>query len=272
MSNRRQRRFSILAAGAVLATPVAAVLLPPPLGTAVAVALALGAAVGVAAHAGRRTGRVAASVAVVALGSGLLLAEAPDAVAQWAIYAVAIFVAAEAVGLRVARLRLIAITDPLTGLLDRQGLWEAAGRAISTCRRTGRPLVLVHLDLDKFKRVNDSRGHAAGDRLLRECARGWTSVIAPEHVLARVGGDEFLLLLPGCDREEAERLLERLRFRSPAPWSHGIAELQPDDDFDRCLLRADAALYAAKEHGGPRSHPDLRRHDRGHSPRRAHLN
>jgi diguanylate cyclase (GGDEF)-like protein len=229
-----------------LATVGVAVLIPAPLGTAFAVGIALSVAVGAAAHAGRRTRRGGALAAVLALALGLLLAGAAEPVAQWAPCAGAIVLAAEIVGIRVDRLRLISITDPLTGLLDRQGLWEAARKAIATCRRTGRPLTLAQLDLDEFKAVNDSFGHAAGDRLLRECGDSWTAELGGEQVLARVGGDEFLLLLPGSDLDAAERLLERLRFRSPAPWSHGTAQLRADDDLDACLLRADAALYAAK--------------------------
>lgn len=236
----------LVVAVAVLATVPAVVLIPAPLGTGVALGFALAVAVGVAAHAGPRTRRGTAIAAVLALALGLLLAGAGDPLARWAPPAVAIVLLAELVGVRVERLRLISITDPLTGLLDRQGLWEAAVRAIARCRRTGRPLTLAHLDLDEFKAVNDGFGHAAGDRLLRECAQSWTAELGAEQVLARVGGDEFLLLLPAFDLDAAERLLERLRFRSPAPWSYGAAQLRPDDDLDTCLQRADAALYAAK--------------------------
>jgi diguanylate cyclase (GGDEF)-like protein len=246
MPLRKKLRLSVLVAAAGLAT-VAAALLEPPLGAAVAVALAVGVTADAAAHGSRRAGRAAALVAIVALGAGLVLGDNREVLAQWAVYAAAIVAMVEVVGARVAHLRVIAITDPLTGLLDRQGLWEAAGRAIAACRRTGRPLTLIHLDLDDFKAVNDSFGHAAGDRLLRQCAESWNKVIGAEDILARVGGDEFLLLLPGRDETGAEQLLECLRFRSPTAWSHGTAELRDGDDLDRCLLRADVALYAAKD-------------------------
>lgn len=234
------------AAPAVLATVAAGAVLAPPAAIVVAAVLALLGAVDAASRAGRRAARLTAAACVLALGLGPLLGGRGEPLALWAVCAVAIVVAAEVVGARFARLHRLAITDPLTGLPDRQGLWEAAERAIHRCRRTGLPLTLVHLDLDDFKAVNDSFGHAAGDRLLRECADSWTAAVRVEHTLARVGGDEFLLLLPGSDGSRAERVLELLRFRSPTGWSHGTAELRPEDDLERCLLRADAALYAAK--------------------------
>jgi diguanylate cyclase (GGDEF)-like protein len=171
---------------------------------------------------------------------------------QWAVFAVALLAVGELIGARAARLHQGAVTDPLTGLLNREGLREAAARAAAGCGKRRLPLTVVHLDLDDFKEVNDSFGHAAGDRLLRACAEGWSAALGDGDALARVGGDEFLLLLPGSDRAAAERLVERMRFGSPIGWSHGCAELGPDDDLETCLLHADAALYAAKDRRVPR--------------------
>ncbi|HTT94516.1 MAG TPA: GGDEF domain-containing protein [Solirubrobacterales bacterium] len=224
-------------------------MLEPPLGTALAVAVAFASTVEASLRRDRR--RVLTLAFVGALGLGLLLGDGGLPLAQWSIYAVALIVVGEQVGTRAGQLRREALTDPLTGLLNRAGLHEAATRAAADCRRRGRRLTVVHLDLDDFKRVNDNFGHATGDRLLRGCAAGWSSLLGAEDVLARVGGDEFLLLLPGSDRAEAERLVERLRFRSPIGWSHGCAELTAADDFESCLLRADAALYAAKDRRDP---------------------
>jgi GGDEF domain-containing protein len=154
--------------------------------------------------------------------------------------------ASVALALGLLALGRMATTDPLTGLRDRRGLELAAQRALTDCRRAGVPLSVVHLDLDDFKAINDNFGHAVGDRVLCDCAKYWTAMLDPDQILARVGGDEFILVLPGSDRIEAEMLLAGLRFGSPTPWSHGIAELRADDDLERCLLRADAALYAAK--------------------------
>ena len=239
--------LSALLAGLALATAVVvAATVTTPAGTALAVGLALLVAVAAAVEGDRRARRAAAASSA-ALALGLLLGDHSQAALEAGIYAAAVFAAAEVVGTRVGTLRRIAITDPLTGLPDRRGLDEAAARAIADAHQTGRPLSVVHLDLDDFKAVNDSFGHAAGDRVLRACAKSWTAMLDPEHILARVGGDEFILVLPGSDLVEAELLLESLRFGSPTPWSHGIAQLRAGDDLKRCLLRADAALYAAKD-------------------------
>lgn len=152
-----------------------------------------------------------------------------------------------AAALALLTLGQMAVTDSLTGLRDRRGLQAAAGLALADCRRSGAPLSVVHLDLDDFKSINDNFGHAVGDRVLCDCAKYWTAMLAPHQVLARVGGDEFILVLPGSDRIEAEMLVASLRFGSPTGWSYGIAELRVDDDLERCLLRADAALYTAKQ-------------------------
>lgn len=239
--------FFVLTPLAICLTAAVAALLDHTLGSALAAGLAFGVTAEAGVSRSRRRARVVALAFVVAIGVGLWIGERRDPVGQWAIYAVALAIVVEVVGARAARLHRTAITDPLTGLLDRQGLSEAAGRAMRHCRRRGEPLTVVHIDLDEFKLVNDSFGHAEGDRVLRECAAGWASVIGPGDTLARVGGDEFLLVLPGSDRPDAERLVEQMRFRSPTGWSYGIARLRRDGDLDQCLLHADTALYAAKD-------------------------
>jgi GGDEF domain-containing protein len=247
--------FFLLAPLAIVATAVATAMLDHALGSAVAAGLAFSVAAEAGVSRSRRCSRAVALAFVVAIGIGLSIGHRHDPLGQWAIYAAALALMVEVVGARAARLHHSAITDPLTGLLDRQGLWEAAGRAVRRCRRDGSPLTVVHVDLDEFKLVNDSFGHAEGDRLLRACATSWTPVIGPDDLLARVGGDEFLLVLPGSDRADAERLVERLRFRSPAGWSHGSARLREDESLEDCLLRADTALYAAKDDRARRRRP-----------------
>lgn len=143
-------------------------------------------------------------------------------------------------------LRREAVTDPLTGLRNRNGFLEASERAISICRRAGWSLAVAHIDIDGFKAINDRDGHLEGDHVLRECAEAWRSEVRAGDVLARLGGDEFALVLVGDDRVAAVALLERLRARSPVGWSYGIAELGPGDDVEACLARADVELYAAK--------------------------
>jgi diguanylate cyclase (GGDEF)-like protein len=133
---------------------------------------------------------------------------------------------------------------------DRDEMREAAKQVAARCRRTRRPLTVVRIDLDGFRRVNEEFGWEVGDRLLRLCVTSWGSQIGDEDLLARIEGDEFLLLLPGCDRVDAELLIERLRRRSPCEWSFGCARLRADEGLAECFRRAGIALGRAKELGG----------------------
>ena len=107
--------------------------------------------------------------------------------------------------------------------------------------------------------MNDRDGHQAGDRLLVELTRIWGHELEPSDIFARLGGDEFLVLLVGTSDEERGRLLERLRFASPTPWSAGVIRRQPGEDLSTCLAKADLALYDAKRsrqaQRGPASSP-----------------
>ncbi|MFT3865070.1 MAG: GGDEF domain-containing protein [Solirubrobacterales bacterium] len=231
----------------ILMTATAGPFLAGPLGSAVAAALAFCVTAYASFCQPPSVARALVLAVVGALAAGLLLGAAGRPLAQWLVYTAAILTVSETLGLAARRLREIAITDPLTGLFNREGLSLATGRAIASCRRDERPLTLVHIDLDEFKAVNDGFGHLEGDRVLRQCAERWSTVIREQDTLARLGGDEFLLVLPGDDRGEAERLVERLRSCSTIAWSHGSAELGPGESFDDCLRRADAVLYAAKD-------------------------
>jgi diguanylate cyclase (GGDEF)-like protein len=150
------------------------------------------------------------------------------------------------------RLRHEADHDPLTGLPNRRRLEEDLGRELARSRRNGSPLCVCALDLDGFKAVNDSRGHAAGDRALRSLADGWRQNLRGSDVLARHGGDEFLLVLPDCSQERATEVAERLRATSVdgITCSIGIAEARSPDGVEDLLQRSDRALYRAKQIGG----------------------
>jgi diguanylate cyclase (GGDEF)-like protein len=115
-------------------------------------------------------------------------------------------------------------------------------------------LCVAMVDLDHFKRFNDDNGHAAGDRLLRACAVAWKGHLRPGDTLARVGGEEFAVLLPSCTLADAARVLERLRDATPsgATASIGVAEQQAGESAADLLARADSALYDAKESGRDR--------------------
>jgi diguanylate cyclase (GGDEF)-like protein len=147
-----------------------------------------------------------------------------------------------------ARLHDLARTDDLTALPNRRAWCEQLGRALSAAWRTAEPLTVLLIDLDSFKGYNDAHGHLAGDQPLRGISAAWTGILRDVDVLARWGGDEFGLLLPGCDEIQALAVLGRLRAVCPAvPFSAGIAQLRVRDSANELLARADAALYRAKD-------------------------
>jgi diguanylate cyclase (GGDEF)-like protein len=148
------------------------------------------------------------------------------------------------------RLRELARTDPLTGLANRR-LWdERLQTEIARAARTGQPLCVVALDLDRFKAYNDRHGHAAGDDLLRTTTIAWHAVLRAADLLARLGGDEFALLLPDCDPDRGRAIVTRLQHVTHpevgcsaglAAWTGGEAAA--------LMSRADAALYGVKAAG-----------------------
>lgn len=195
---------------------------------------------------GQRSARIYSGLTGAALAAALVDAPFLGATHLWATVTATTVLSTEVVGRVVDRLAAAALTDPLTGALNRAGLADAARLALGSAGRTGCPLSVAVLDLDGFKSVNDQLGHAAGDRLLVDAVRTWRSALRAGDVLARQGGDEFVLLLPDTDAEGAERLLGRLRGLSTARWSAGAATAGPGDSLDSLLARADRRLYQAK--------------------------
>jgi diguanylate cyclase (GGDEF)-like protein len=167
-----------------------------------------------------------------------------------------------------AELYRLARTDPLTGTLNRLALGEESHRLFRQANRSGTLAVLI-IDVDHFKRINDDFGHATGDRMLVALATGIRTLLQPPAVLGRMGGEEFLVLLPGMGVAEAMALAERLRvaviaMRPPVPGvpgvtiSAGIAAYRPEDaNVDALILRADRALYDAKRAGRNRVAPAM---------------
>jgi diguanylate cyclase (GGDEF)-like protein len=147
-------------------------------------------------------------------------------------------------------LNRISRADPLTGCLNRRGFLERLEAEVDEAGRTGRAFALVMLDLDSFKSVNDSKGHAAGDELLRWTVDQLQEHLRPMDSVGRLGGDEFAVLIPGAARPEALTLVGRLNrvLAGRAPSSLGIACFPTDGtDSGELQRHADAELYAAKE-------------------------
>ncbi|UDY23008.1 putative bifunctional diguanylate cyclase/phosphodiesterase [Nocardioides sp. Kera G14] len=145
--------------------------------------------------------------------------------------------------------------DPLTLLLNRRGFDRRLEEELSCFHRTGSHLSVVVLDLDHFKTINDEGGHDRGDRVLVECARVWGPVVPEGSSLARYGGDEFALLLPGLPLGPAADLADELRSLSPygVRISSGVAAAQQGDSGSTLVNRADVALYEAKTTGRDRT-------------------
>jgi diguanylate cyclase (GGDEF)-like protein/PAS domain S-box-containing protein len=158
-------------------------------------------------------------------------------------------------------IRRLAYFDALTGLPNRALLGDRAAQALQLAQRQGEPMALMFLDLDHFKNVNDSLGHRVGDCLLVALAARFKAVLREQDTLARMGGDEFVLLLPNTDASGAAHVAGKLLQAATLPYhieqheltitpSIGIALYPPDgDDFDTLARCADAAMYSAKQDG-----------------------
>jgi diguanylate cyclase (GGDEF)-like protein len=174
-----------------------------------------------------------------------------------------------ALQLRAARrFRVLALADELTGLPNRRSVLAFLRAALADAVRARRPLAVVGFDVDRFKSINDSLGHDGGDRVLRAVARLAAAALRHGDRVGRVGGEEFLLVLPGADADAAAEVAERLRSAiagAPLPdldpalrvsCSFGVAAAGDGEAVDDLLRRADAALYRAKSGGRNRVEVD----------------
>lgn len=168
-----------------------------------------------------------------------------------------------------ADLDSLANRDPLTGALNRRAFSLITGQAMARARRYAKPLSLLIMDLDHFKQINDRLGHDAGDALLCLFVTCAKRILRGEDIFCRFGGEEFVALLPNASAEQARVAAERLRSAFAAESakteiisadpsltitvSIGIAELEPEEDIEDLLRRADVALYRAKNTGRNRS-------------------
>jgi diguanylate cyclase (GGDEF)-like protein len=157
--------------------------------------------------------------------------------------------------------------DSLTGLANRRAVEEILAAEISRAQRFTHQLALVLLDLDHFKEINDSFGHAAGDAMLREVSRLLLSLARQGDTVGRWGGEEFVVVLPETDLGGAQRFAERLRRtieshvvgEMKTSTSCGVATMLADDSVDELLGAADKALYEAKSNGRNRTESAIRR-------------
>jgi diguanylate cyclase (GGDEF)-like protein len=169
------------------------------------------------------------------------------------------------VGLVVARLvtelQRLSRHDALTGLLNRRAMEEALDTQLRRSQRTNEPFVVMMLDLDHFKRINDRHGHPVGDLALKHVASLLRAAMRASDSLGRFGGEEFVLLLPDTPLGQAEAVAEKVRhlfeqspladeaMSVPLSASIGVAQWRAGDDISRLLSRADAALFQAKVQG-----------------------
>ena len=152
-------------------------------------------------------------------------------------------------------------TDSLTGLPNRRRVLDFLAVALDDARKKSAPLSIAMIDLDHFKSINDRVGHAGGDLVLKHFAKACSSHLRASDVIGRIGGEEFLVVLPGCALDDAVNLMETLRARLAASEllacmagkqytiSAGLATAEHDDSVDSIMPRADSALYAAKRGG-----------------------
>jgi diguanylate cyclase (GGDEF)-like protein len=160
---------------------------------------------------------------------------------------------------RIEHLEALTMTDELTGLLNRRGFVDAFRRELGAARRSGKGGVLVIVDLDGFKAVNDIHGHLCGDHYLRQVARALSDNVRAHDVVARFGGDEFALLLTNVEAKQGALRAEALsrRFNAltcrwqmlelPLRASFGVEAFGADDREEDVIRRADAAMYKAKK-------------------------
>jgi two-component system cell cycle response regulator len=166
-------------------------------------------------------------------------------------------------------LRREASRDGLTSLWNRKAIFEILDRELLRAERDRQPVGLIMIDVDHFKAINDSRGHAAGDAVLRIIASGIASVVRPYDSVGRYGGEEFLIVAPGCGLVEAAELAERVRSHVAGcsivaagssvrvSLSLGVATSSIAADAEKLLHAADTALYQAKNAGRNRVEPSL---------------
>lgn len=147
-------------------------------------------------------------------------------------------------------------TDPLTGLLNRRGWREMTESYVQEMQEHENKLgSMAIVDIDFFKQYNDTYGHEAGDSRLREFAETLKTNFRPGDLIARIGGEEFAVLLPNCTAQDTQRIVDRIRLsgQTQVGFSAGICNISLNEGIDRTMANADQALYQAKNKGRNRS-------------------
>lgn len=191
--------------------------------------------------------RVTVGAQFVFSAAALLTTDHLEVFTTWANLALSSFFCLEAALYLRARLDRQIESDPLTGAYNRTGLSSQFARELSRAARAGTSLTVAAIDLDGFKKINDQLGHHAGDRTLIGLVAYLQSVLRPHDTIARIGGDEFVVLLPATSRPAATAIMERLQTGSEAAWTFGLATLRPSDTQESLMRRADDELYVHKK-------------------------
>jgi diguanylate cyclase (GGDEF)-like protein len=158
------------------------------------------------------------------------------------------------------QVRELARRDELTGLPNRRAWTDELPRVLERARQSGLPVSVCMVDLDHFKVYNDTHGHQAGDRLLKEAAAAWLDRLRQSDILARYGGEEFIVLLPSTDLHQACEIMERVRPVTPGAqtFSCGVAAWDATETSERLIARADNALPLTGESSRPPPRPPAR--------------
>jgi diguanylate cyclase (GGDEF)-like protein len=198
----------------------------------------------------RRYSYVVAAFTSVGFAAGILASGQHHLGGAWLLITATVVAVTVVTGKLVSAMRRQSETDPLTHVVNRAGFRRHADQVLASAVRRGRPVSLVLCDIDGLKQVNDARGHAAGDELLIDIVNGWRAVLRGNDVLARIGGDEFAVLLPDTTAAGAQASVDRLRMSTDRAFSAGIATWAPGTTLDALLAEADAAMYARKPRRG----------------------
>jgi diguanylate cyclase (GGDEF)-like protein len=219
---------------------------PVPTTTVAASALLIWVTIYASAFFGLRAAVAHGLVAAVGFAVVLRLHPVEQTTTVWLLVMGTAGVAGFVVGWFARRLNSLAATDALTGLPNRQAFESVLGTEIDRAERGDTPLAVALVDLDDFKAINDGEGHQAGDRALAALPEQWRRELRAHDVLARYGGDEFVVLLPNCPLDDAEDALTRMSRAGWPTCSVGVVAVARGERPEMVLARADAALYRAK--------------------------